>query len=103
MKYRSVGNENWGRHELGARTVQEWGPLVRESAKLMRSVTRDAKLFAAATSNKGWSLPLLKEAGWTLDYNDRGDEHVRPEAQTFRVRKSAVQIPAHSITFLTIE
>ena len=37
------------------------------------------------------------------DYNDRGDEHVRPEEQTFRVRKSAVQIPAHSITFLTIE
>ena len=68
VKYWSVGNENWGRHELGARTVQEWGPMVRESAKLMRSVTRDAKLFAAATSDKAWSLPLLKEAGWTLDY-----------------------------------
>ena len=27
VKYWSVGNENWGRHELGARTVQEWGPL----------------------------------------------------------------------------
>ena len=37
VKYWSVGNENWGAHELGARTVAEWGPLVRESAKLMRS------------------------------------------------------------------
>lgn len=68
VKYWSVGNENWGAHELGARTVQEWGPMVRESAKLMRSVTKDAYLFAAATSDPNWSLPLLKEAGWTLDY-----------------------------------
>lgn len=68
VKYWSVGNENWGAHELGAKTVGEWGPLVRESAKLMRSVTKDAKLFAAATSDEQWTLPLLREAGWTLDY-----------------------------------
>lgn len=68
VKYWSVGNENWGAHELGARTVTEWGPLVRESAKLMRSVTKDAKLFAAATSDKNWTMPLLREAGPYLDY-----------------------------------
>ncbi|MCD8236815.1 MAG: hypothetical protein LUD00_09215 [Prevotellaceae bacterium] len=68
VKYWSVGNENWGAHELGARTVQEWGPMVRESAKMMRSVTKDAKLFAAATSNKNWTMPLLREAGSHLDY-----------------------------------
>ncbi len=68
VKYWSVGNENWGGHELGARTVQEWGPLVRESAKLMRAVTKDAKLFAAATSDKNWTMPLLREAGYMLDY-----------------------------------
>ena len=68
VKYWSVGNENWGAHELGARTVQEWGPMVRESAKLMRSVTKDAKLFAAATSDKNWTMPLLREAGPYLDY-----------------------------------
>ena len=68
VKYWSVGNENWGGHELGARTVQEWGPLVRESAKLMRSVTKDAKLFAAATSDPYWTRPLLDAAGYMLDY-----------------------------------
>lgn len=68
VKYWSVGNENYGTWELGARTVQEWGPLVRESAKLMRSVTKDVKLFAAATAGADWTLPLLREAGWTLDY-----------------------------------
>ena len=68
VKYWSVGNENYGTWELGAKTVDEWGPLVRESAKLMRSVTKDAKLFAAANPDPNWTLPLLKEAGWTLDY-----------------------------------
>lgn len=68
VKYWSVGNENWGAHELGARTVQEWGPMVRESAKLMRSVTKDAKLFAAAVSDENWTLPLLREAGKYIDY-----------------------------------
>lgn len=68
VKYWSIGNENWGGHELGARTIEEWGPMVRESAKLMRSVTKDAKLFAAATSDKNWTMPLLKAAGGHLDY-----------------------------------
>ncbi len=68
VKYWSIGNENWGSHELGARTIDEWGPMVRESAKLMRSVTKDAKLFAAATSDKTWTLPLLETAGMHLDY-----------------------------------
>ena len=37
---------NWGAY--GTRG----GPQVRESAKVMRSVTKDAKLFAAATSDQ---------------------------------------------------
>jgi alpha-N-arabinofuranosidase len=37
------------------------------------------------------------------DYNDRGDEHVRPVQQQLRVKDSSVSIPAHSITFLTLE
>ncbi len=68
VKYWSIGNENWGGHELGAKTVDEWGPLVCESAKLMRSVCPTLKLFAAATSNKAWTLPLLKAAGKHIDY-----------------------------------
>lgn len=68
VKYWSIGNENWGGHELGAKTVAEWGPMVRESAKLMRSVTKDIKLFAAATPDRDWTLPLIKTAGQHLDY-----------------------------------
>ena len=41
---------------------------MRESAKLMLSVDKELKLFAAATSDKNWTLPLLREAGRHLDY-----------------------------------
>lgn len=68
VKYWSIGNENWGSHELGAKTVEEWGHLVCESAKLMLSAQKDIKLLAAATPDRGWTLPLLRSAGHLLDY-----------------------------------
>ena len=67
VKYWSIGNENWGMHEMGEKTVQEWGHLVTESAKLMRSVDKDIVLFAAAMPDRRWTLPLLQSAGYLLD------------------------------------
>jgi alpha-N-arabinofuranosidase len=72
VKYWSIGNENYAGGELGAKTVPEWGPLVRESGKLMRAVDPGIKLFAAAVVDGewgGWTLQLLKEAGYLLDYS----------------------------------
>lgn len=68
VRYWSIGNENWGGHEIGARTPQEWGPLVLKSAELMRAADPDLILLAAATANRDWTLPLLKTAGQRLDY-----------------------------------
>ena len=68
VNYWSIGNENWGGHEIGAKSIAEWGPLVRESAKMMRRVSPDMKLFAAALSNRDWTLPLLRDAGDLLDF-----------------------------------
>ena len=68
VRYWSIGNENWGGHEIGAKTPQEWGPLVLKSAELMRAADPDLKLLAAATPNRDWTLPLLKTAGKHLDY-----------------------------------
>lgn len=68
VRFWSIGNENWGGHEIGARTPQEWGPLVRRSAELMRAADPDLTLLAAATPDRGWTLPLLETAGPLLDY-----------------------------------
>lgn len=64
----SVGNENWGSHEIGQKTVEEWGPFVRRSAQIMKVADPSIQLTAAATPNRNWTLPLLKEAGEYLDY-----------------------------------
>jgi len=64
----SIGNENWGGHEIGQKTREEWGPLVVEAAKAMKAVDPDIQLSAAALPNRDWTLPLLKMAGDYLDY-----------------------------------
>jgi len=64
----SIGNENWGAHEIGAKTPRTWGPFVRRCAELMLQVDPTVTLLAAATPNRNWTLPLLKEAGRYLSY-----------------------------------
>jgi len=68
VKYWSIGNENYGVWEAGAKTVEQWGYFVGESAKLMRFVDPSIKLFAAANANRNWTMPLLERAGRYLDY-----------------------------------
>jgi len=68
VRYWSIGNENYLGGEIGAKTVDEWGPLVRESAKMMRAVDSNLKILAAATVNGDWTPPMLKAAGKYLDY-----------------------------------
>lgn len=67
VRYWSIGNENWGAHEIGARTPEEWGPLVRDAARRMLEVDPELILVAAATPDRGWTLPLLRAAGDHLD------------------------------------
>ncbi len=68
VRYWSIGNENYGGWEIGAKTVDEWGYFVRESAKMIRFVDPSVRLFAAATSNREWTMPLLERAGSYLDF-----------------------------------
>lgn len=69
VRFWSVGNENWGAHEIGAKDIGEWGSLVRESAKMMRRVDPDLQLSAAALAkNLEWTYDLLKKCGDYLDW-----------------------------------
>ena len=63
----SIGNENWGGHEIGTKTKEEWGGLVRDAAKAMRAADPDIELTAAALPDRQWTLPLLEAAGEYLD------------------------------------
>src|SRR3954454_15882762 len=50
VRFWSIGNENYFGTEIGAKPPAEWGPLVRESVKLMRAMQPNIKLLAAATT-----------------------------------------------------
>ena len=64
----SIGNENWGTHEIGYKPIEQWAPLVLEAAKAMKAADPHIHLTAAALPTREWTLPLLKIAGPYLDY-----------------------------------
>ena len=68
VKFWSIGNENWGRHEIGAKTAEEWSRLVQESAKMMLRVDPTLELSAASIADLDWNTELLKKAGDYLDW-----------------------------------
>ena len=51
VKYWSVGNENWGTHELGTRTVEEWGPT---------PVSRPASSMPVCAMPTSWTSPASR-------------------------------------------
>ena len=68
VKYWSVGNENWGSHEIGAKDSEEWGNLVREASKMMVRVDPTIELSAASIVDLDWNIKLLTKAGQYLDW-----------------------------------
>jgi alpha-L-arabinofuranosidase len=67
VRYWSIGNENYGHWELGAKDPDEWSRYVTEAAKLMRRVDSSIVLSAAGTPDLEWDLKLLQRAGRYLD------------------------------------
>ena len=68
VKYWSIGNENWGGHEIGAKDACEWAKLVRESAKMMLRVDPTIELSAASIQDRDWNSRLLDSSGGFLDW-----------------------------------
>ena len=68
VKYWSIGNENYGSWEIGAKTAQEWGQFVLESAKMMQHVDSDLELSAAALTDLDWNVNLLRNCGERLSW-----------------------------------
>ena len=68
VRYWNIGNENGGGHEIARRSAEEWGPLVREGAKMMRAA--DPSIFivgAGSPKTEAWNKSLLTTAGHLID------------------------------------
>lgn len=68
VKYWSIGNENYGGWEIGAKSAEQWGRLVLEAAKMMKHVDPTTQLSAAALPDIKWNTHLLESAGSRLDW-----------------------------------
>ena len=68
VKYWSIGNENYGNWEMGAKSPVEWGRYVKEAAKMMKRVDPRVEIMAASIVNLDWNIELLKEAGDMIDW-----------------------------------
>ena len=63
VKYWSIGNENYGAWEIGAKRSEEWSLLVEETAKMMSRVDPAIQLSVASLPDVEWNLKLLQRAG----------------------------------------
>lgn len=68
VRYFSIGNENYGSWEIGAKEAHEWARLVAESAKMLKRVDPSVQLSAAALSDPEWTMEILRCAGKYLDW-----------------------------------
>ena len=68
VRYWSIGNENYGAWEMGAKTADEWARLVLESAKMMKRVDHTIELAIASIPDLDWNAKALREAGDLLDW-----------------------------------
>lgn len=68
VKYWSIGNENYGHWEIGAKSAEEWGRLVLESCKMIKHTDPETELTAAALTDLNWNINLLQSAGQFLDW-----------------------------------
>ncbi|MBQ1311457.1 MAG: alpha-N-arabinofuranosidase, partial [Blautia sp.] len=68
VRFWSIGNENYGSWEIGAKTKEEWSCLTTEAAKMMKHVDPETELTAAALDDLDWNVALLKKCGPFLDW-----------------------------------
>ena len=68
VKFWSIGNENYGAWEIGAKSSEEWARLVKESAKMIKHVDPTTELSAAALADIDWNIRLLKSGAAYLDW-----------------------------------
>lgn len=68
VRYWNIGNENYGFWEIGAKSSQEWGRLVKEAAKMIKHVDPTAELSAAALTDIRWNLELLEQSSDFIDW-----------------------------------
>jgi alpha-N-arabinofuranosidase len=70
VKYWGLGNEVYGRWQMGHRTATEYAAAAREHARFMRAVDPSLKFVAVGLTDdrQGWTNAVLEAVGDQVDY-----------------------------------
>lgn len=70
VRYWGIGNEVYGRWQMGHRSAEEYANAAREHARFMRLVDPTIRLIGVGIpwEQERWTRPVLERAGQLLDY-----------------------------------
>lgn len=68
IKYWGIGNELYGRGQIGRKDIGQYIDCVKEFSKLMKRVDPTIKLIVVGLEKTEWNFRLIKEAGEYFDY-----------------------------------
>jgi len=70
VRYWQIGNENFGGHEIGSHSPEEYGAIAREWGKTIKKFDRALKVIAVGGTHRGieWDYPVLDAAWPHIDY-----------------------------------
>ena len=73
-----IGNEVYGRGQIGRADVDDYIGIVKEFSRLMKKVDPTIRLVAVGWERAEWNFRLVKEAGEYFDYLALHSYHPRP-------------------------
>ncbi len=92
VKYWGVGNENYGKWQVGYRSAKEYAKVLREYAYFMKVVDPTIKIIAVGADEPEWDLEVVKTAGKYIDYISNhqylgSDDYYETVASVYWVKK----------------
>ena len=68
VKYWGVGNEIYGKWQVGHRSAKEYAEVLREYAQFMKKVDPTIKIIAVGADDPAWDMEVIRIAGEHIDY-----------------------------------
>jgi alpha-N-arabinofuranosidase len=84
VKYWGIGNELYGRGQIGRKDIGQYIDCVKEYSKLMKKVDPTIKLIAVGLEKTEWNFRLVKEAGEYFDYISVHSYHIGQSPKSYK-------------------
>lgn len=83
VRFWGIGNELYGRGQIGRKDIDNYIDCVKEFSKLMKKVDPTIKLVVVGFEKTEWNFKLVKEAGEYFDYISVHSYHIGSEDKSY--------------------